>query len=311
MGKVINFIDSQRKNYILTNSDIGDAVSISTSELDISNINIGNVKTVLSEDNYNLSELCTSPNVNKWAWKKPGILNSMDSFNLVVTPPYKLGDFAGYNHHAYTPYITISPLNYPFSANGQVLPIVVGVDLSETDLTEDGNITHLYAKIDSTYYSLELEPTMFQRDIQFNYTTVGTSSYSKTVYLFLGWEGNKEKIPFPTPSVILNLNYSPQAQLGNVLINTTGLDLNYNYSAFIINKTLTGANYSFQIRVQRSNQDTTEYYNDYWNVKELLNNNQVQTNVNINSTAGYTTISGTLPYLPTNGNVINFELAAY
>jgi hypothetical protein len=80
--------------------------------LPTTDISISAVKAVLSESTNNLSELCTSANLNQWAKYKPakyGIGNDAWSENAVArgaasaTQGYRLGDFRGYNHDATPP----------------------------------------------------------------------------------------------------------------------------------------------------------------------------------------------------------------
>lgn len=100
MGKILDLNTTggvkktfQSKSYFTGNTDVGTLSDYGGTELDGTNATITQLKTALNEDNYNLSELVQSPNINHWALFKPLNQNS----------PYNLGDFMGYNHQAKEP----------------------------------------------------------------------------------------------------------------------------------------------------------------------------------------------------------------
>lgn len=77
--------------YNTMNNDIGTIVA--TDEInrtfDVSNISISDIRNVIGESVSTVGGLCSSGKVNQWALFRPS-----------GSAPYKLGDFAGYNHQA-------------------------------------------------------------------------------------------------------------------------------------------------------------------------------------------------------------------
>ncbi|TRX71502.1 hypothetical protein [Carboxylicivirga sp. M1479] len=85
--------------YYSGNNDIGDVSNDNGTTFEVSNIDISDIKNVLGEDTYDLSDLCKSPFINKHALFKPSGFS-----------PYNMGDWAGYNHEANpTSYVYSSP----------------------------------------------------------------------------------------------------------------------------------------------------------------------------------------------------------
>lgn len=77
--------------YNTMNNDIGTIVAIDelNRTFDVSNISISLVRNVIGASVSTVGGLCTSSRVNQWALFRPS-----------GSAPYKLGDFAGYNHQA-------------------------------------------------------------------------------------------------------------------------------------------------------------------------------------------------------------------
>jgi len=69
-----------------------DVVVIDASQLDVSNISISDIKNFFGADVTNLGALCQLPQINAWARYRPA-----------GVAPFRLGDFAGYNHYALPP----------------------------------------------------------------------------------------------------------------------------------------------------------------------------------------------------------------
>ena len=77
--------------YNTLNNDIGTIVAEDglNRTFDISNISISHIRNVIGESVSTVGGLCRSSKVNQWALFRPS-----------GSAPYKLGDFAGYNHQA-------------------------------------------------------------------------------------------------------------------------------------------------------------------------------------------------------------------
>lgn len=76
-------------NYFVTNADIGDYSYVSSTEFDASRIPMSRIGNVLGSASRSLATLCQSGNINPHALFLPD-----------GNSPYRMGDFAGYNHEA-------------------------------------------------------------------------------------------------------------------------------------------------------------------------------------------------------------------
>lgn len=83
-------------------------------------LKISDVQSSIGDTSSNLSELCTSTNINMWSEAKPGHLEANLSLNQIeyIRPtggagdPYSLMDFAGYDHGAAAPSVDAADAEY-------------------------------------------------------------------------------------------------------------------------------------------------------------------------------------------------------
>ncbi|MBV5327193.1 MAG: hypothetical protein JZU65_06065 [Chlorobium sp.] len=115
MGKSI----TKLPDYAVANNQCGVLTLVSGNAYDGHDITVGQVKTALGETFGEISELCTSSKINKWAAYKPGHISASgspyDTYTYVPDEaPHNLGDFIGYNHNAKAPvhYAAAVPTDY-------------------------------------------------------------------------------------------------------------------------------------------------------------------------------------------------------
>lgn len=120
MGKIVNVpAEAVRYNHNTAyfNSPIGQISNVTGDPytFEVSNIKVSEVRAALGENTYKISELCTSSKINPYALFRPS-----------GSPPYKLSDFAGYNHGAVatTDYYSI-PGPYSWTGGGNKLVVTL------------------------------------------------------------------------------------------------------------------------------------------------------------------------------------------
>jgi hypothetical protein len=144
MGKTVtlpSWIDSNTYKSA-TSIPAQSSMSVSGQNIDCTNINLPAVKTLLNEDSFQLSDLCTSPNINKWSRYRPGswYSNNTGGSNWLPdygsapvfvpqypTSNYTLSSFAGYQHTAttdqkptyFTPQTNVVDGNMEIGSGGQ------------------------------------------------------------------------------------------------------------------------------------------------------------------------------------------------
>ena len=151
------------------NIDIGNKNQVSGYNWEFWYAYIGDVRNILSEDNYNLGLLCKSTSINQWAAYKPNRYGSPDadweytgmavsSEEITYEKPtnvsgYWLDHFLGYNHNAPEPKINVAD-NYYYTYDGEEkekqFPETMIVTLPEFDIrtgVRNGQITHWTTKV--------------------------------------------------------------------------------------------------------------------------------------------------------------------
>lgn len=214
MGKIINGTTSVTAQQFLSNATAGISTMslVDSNTIDCSNIKISGVKAVLGSSSTSISALCQSPNINKGA-----------NFRPLGTPPYNLGDFAGYNHNAYPTVFYYSEIHSPLAAtySGSGIPISLVLAKGERSPDKD-NVNYSWDRI-----RLELN------------TTGGlTSSLTNTVAMQgTTMSGSLTPVPFTiaTPS---NDYYTASAEVRGYFVSPGGQKLDEIpnlYRSFAIN----------------------------------------------------------------------------
>lgn len=163
-----------------------------------SNITTTMVRNILSEDNNNVGLLCTSSKVNKWSANKPGeLVVSNQYLTLEVNPPYKLGDFRGYEHSAGALRVTTNNFaDLYFTPSNKNITITATIDSGQIDLTQVDALTG-YGNVWIQVYEgttllgedyITLQEGVYSYDFE---KEISLSSYSDDVSLTIEfWIGN-------------------------------------------------------------------------------------------------------------------------
>lgn len=151
MGKILNTYGSFTAAQLKSRSSIPQQSSIvvNAGNIDCSNIIITDVKNVIGHSNANLGSLSESENVNKYSYFGPyswSILSNNFTYNLKY--PYKLGNFAGYNHNATIPSITAKNTNGMVTDFPATFNVTAFFQAGELDYSNiDSNIQYLWLKV--------------------------------------------------------------------------------------------------------------------------------------------------------------------
>lgn len=204
--------------------------------VDFTDITVSNVKTILSETSTSISDLCTSGNINVWSKFSPKtLLISSNQIATTVSAPYKLGDFAGYNHNAITPYVSDYADTVYGTAN-QSVTYPLELAIGELDYTDIG----IY-KVKATLK--ESSTTLGSSIVAIN--EAGNTNNSSSVFVPIqidwtvpsGWISNKTltieldylnstdiyKADYPVSAFTANFTYNNPPQLvGEVLAASEG-----------------------------------------------------------------------------------------
>lgn len=85
------------------------------SYVDFTNMTTSKIRSVLGESSNSVSVLAKSSKVNRWSKFSPrSVTVSGGQITTTISAPYKMGEFAGYNHGARTPSVS----DYPSSLSG-------------------------------------------------------------------------------------------------------------------------------------------------------------------------------------------------
>jgi len=165
MGKIlempswINSYSFKTGVSIPTNND--DVVVVDATHLDVSNIIVTDIKNFLGSSSTSVGGLCQMPNINQFARFRPD-----------GNPPFRLGDFAGYNHYALPPSSVVGMTTttgkgyesstglFPFTVSLSVIKGERAPDLGETawnaaatKFTYNGTVSWSSININSSNYA--------------------------------------------------------------------------------------------------------------------------------------------------------------
>ena len=107
-------------------SDVGDSV-VNGDNVEYTNITMTKLGNATANTSRSLKEIHDSSNVNEWSYFG-AYTHSTDTYDIVNTlkSPAKMGNFAGYDHNAASPYIEV-----PEGENPYVISIWEGEDLPD------------------------------------------------------------------------------------------------------------------------------------------------------------------------------------
>ena len=165
MGKILtmpSWINSTSfKSGVSIPTNNNNVVVVDATHLDVSNIIATDIKNFLGSSSTSVGGLCQMPNINQFARFRPD-----------GNPPFRLGDFSGYNHNALPPssivgMTTTSPKSYesssglfPFNVSLSVVKGERAPDLGESawgeavvKFTYFGTVSWSAININSTNYA--------------------------------------------------------------------------------------------------------------------------------------------------------------
>lgn len=108
MGKILNpYTLCSATSIINRSSDIGDEAEDS-GNVDVTNITMTDIRNGMAGSSNSLYDLHSDNNVNRWSYFGP-YAHSISQNEIVATlkSPARMGDFAGYDHNAFAPYIEL------------------------------------------------------------------------------------------------------------------------------------------------------------------------------------------------------------
>lgn len=111
MGKILQPYGGIDANVIIAKASDTAEMVVSGINVDCTNISLSRIAKVLAENRNSVGGLCTSPKVNKYSNFSPlkVTINPNDNVpKYTIKTPYQLGYFAGYNHNAKPPKLTIA-----------------------------------------------------------------------------------------------------------------------------------------------------------------------------------------------------------
>jgi hypothetical protein len=188
-----------------SSSGISDMV-VSGTNVEVTNIKISGVKSVLSESSNDLVSLCSSSKVNKYSEFSPYTRYiSGGVFYNVLKSNYSLGDFGGYNHNALKAgwqNQIANPISFGFNAAMGTVNVPFKIDIGELNYSALG-ATHLKItlKYSGTLLASELFNFSLLQDIHLTTLEVNVSSWNATRaltgYLYLSNANGDELALFP------------------------------------------------------------------------------------------------------------------
>jgi hypothetical protein len=328
MGKTLTKIHQITASQIISRSDVGAIADNANGTLTATDVTVTAVQNALGETSTSVSTLCTSANINKWANFSPYSLG-YDSTNEVFThiapsAPYKLGDFAGYNHQAET-------LKGESTDESKYLTTLTGTtglnskfELGEYDYTNkqvSGNwMNYMWVKATNAAGSVYSASKAIQADVRrdfvvldgIEYTIPKKGSTTISVEIFMGHS------TMALAKVPVNQTWKLTLMDGNPYFATpifdkataSGTGFNSSLDYFCGRETSTESiktdgTYYFKSQIAQRNSDgtisykystTNETYIKYTDGNGTLREELIATNTVYKSDGTLTTLQGTLTY---------------
>lgn len=219
MGFIITHSPNLTSNAVKTNADIpansADMVILTGNQIECKNIRNSDIKAILNENTNALSALNKSNNINKFSNFKPGELSiTAEAFTYKKdTSPYKMSDWAGYNHNASGPLIVDQnievELNSKTATTTRDITINVGeFDFINKNIDGQGVYDYIYAELwnDTTstlVRSIHQQMTSGSAAQTVNTGSIGlggnrTRDYYMLIWLSTDTPNGVEKVAIPT-----------------------------------------------------------------------------------------------------------------
>jgi len=204
MGKILempSWINSYSfKSSVSIPTNNNDVVVVDAAHLDVSNIAVSDIKNFLGSSSTSVGGLCQMTNINQFARFRPD-----------ENPPFRLGDFAGYNHNALPPSSIVGMTTttgksyesstglFPFTVSLSVIKGERAPDLGETawsaavtKFTYNGVIVWASININSSNYaSAQFRANVGSEETATvnikNYYTSGVASSTTGATLLVGY----------------------------------------------------------------------------------------------------------------------------
>ncbi len=150
MAKILNTYNGLTPAQIVAKASNTCTLTVAGATVDCTDITVTKIKNVIGGTSTTVGSLCTSGNVNKYSGFSPR--EWYISGNVVYDrpkTPYSMGNFAGYNHNAGSPFCTVNPtFNLASSQALQSVDINVSINISEANFSAIQ--THCLIVVDGT-----------------------------------------------------------------------------------------------------------------------------------------------------------------